>query len=73
MNVGSQANVCAGVCNGKIRVWHHLPKTWNGDTAATVYQKVLYPAMQKHRGAKRTYTILGTMTQRGTKATLRNG
>ena len=58
MNVGSQANVCAGVCNGKIRVWHYLPKTWNGDTAATAYQKVLYPAMQKHRGAKRTYTIL---------------
>ena len=58
MNVGVQASVCAGVCAGKIRVWHYLPKTWNADAAATIYQKVLHPAMQKHRGVKRSYTIL---------------
>ena len=34
MNTGARANVCAGVSNGRIVLWHYLPKSWTGQAAA---------------------------------------
>eukprot|EP00973_Karenia_brevis_P007597 1031076-Karenia_brevis.AAC.1 len=37
VNPGASVNVCAMICNSKVRVWHYLPKTWCGNAAAELY------------------------------------
>ena len=58
MNTGAQASVCAGISNGRVVLWHYLPKTWNGTVAADLYTNVIHPSLQKHRGIKRSYVLL---------------
>ena len=57
-NTGGKVNLCAGIINGRVRVWHYLPKTWNKNAAVALYRDVIAPALKKHRGNKRTYVIL---------------
>lgn len=58
MNTGAKAGVCAGVSNGKIVLWHYLPKAWNGQVAADLYTDVIYPLLKRVRGQKRSYLLL---------------
>jgi hypothetical protein len=57
VSVGS-VNVCACIIGGKVRVWHYLPKRWCGEAAVDLYEKVVAPALIKHRGVKRSYVML---------------
>ena len=58
MNTGACASVCAGISNGRIVLWHYLPKRWTGQAAADLYSDVIYPSLCKHRGEKRSYKLL---------------
>ena len=58
VNPGGKLNVCGAIIGGRIRVWHYLPNTWNGDAAADLYENTLAPALSKHRGAKATYLVV---------------
>ena len=59
VNPGGSVTVCAGIIDGKLRLWHHLEKgKWNGSVAASMYRGPLLKALQKHRGVKAKYLIL---------------
>ena len=58
VNTGGHVNVCAGIVGCRVKIWHYLPPTWSGAVAESLYRDVVYPALVKHRGKKRTYTIL---------------
>ena len=51
-------NVCAGIINCRVRVWEYLPKTWNGEVAASLYRGAIATALKKCRGEKDKYRIL---------------
>ena len=34
-----------------------MPTVWEGEGVLHFYEKLLFPALQKHRGKKRRYTI----------------
>ena len=56
--VGPMVNVCAGIINCRVRLWEYLPKTWNGEVAASLYRGPIAKALRKWRGEKRRYHIL---------------
>ena len=58
VNTGGKVSVCAAIIGGRVRVWHYLTSKWTGAVAETLYKDVLHPALVKHRGKKRSYTIL---------------
>ena len=58
VNPGGTVNVCAAIIGGRVRVWHYLPRTWNGQTAADLYEHTLAPALATHRGEKAKYVIV---------------
>ena len=59
VNPGGSVTVCAGIIDGRLRLWHHLEKgKWNGAVAASVYRGPLLKALQKYRGVKPRYLIL---------------
>ena len=59
VNVGGKVDVCAGVINGKIRLWHYLPKkNWSGAVAADAYKGPIAKALKAHRGDKAKYLVL---------------
>ena len=57
-NIGPRVNVCAGIINSRVRVWEYLPKTWNGDVAASLYRGPIAAALRKWRGAQQRYWLL---------------
>ena len=57
-NTGASVNICAGISNGKIVLWHELPKVWNGKEAAALYAGAIIKCLKKHRGTKRKYLVL---------------
>ena len=57
-NCGGSANVCAGISNGRIVMWEYLPKKWNGQVAADLYEGAIITTLRKERGEKRKYLIL---------------
>lgn len=58
VNTGGGINVCAGIINGKLHLWHHLKGgKWNGGVAADLYRGPLLKALKKHRGEKATYLV----------------
>jgi transposase len=73
-NPGASVSICAGIVNNKIRLWQELPKTWNGEEAAKLYSGPILKTLQKHRGKKRSYTVLedndptGYKSNKGKKA-----
>jgi hypothetical protein len=58
MNPGASLNVCAGIANGKIVMWHYLPKKWNGAEAAALYRGPILRTLRRTRGVKAKYRIL---------------
>ena len=58
VNTGGSATLCACIIGGKVRVWQYLPFRWCADEAVRLYRGVKYPALRKHRRAKRRYTLL---------------
>ena len=58
VNTGGNVKLFAAIIGCRVRVWHYLPRRWNGDEAKKVYEKVLAPALKRHRGPKRTYILL---------------
>ena len=69
-NTGGSAHLCAAIIGGRVRVWHYLPRTWNGATAAALYKNVLAPALKKYRGAKRRYLVLEDNDPTGFKSNI---
>lgn len=57
-NCGGSVNICAGISNGRIVLWEYLPKTWNGQVAADLYEGAIIKTLRKVRGRKRKYLIL---------------
>ena len=57
-NCGGSVNVCAGISNGRIVLWEYLPRTWNGQVAADLYEGAIIKTLRKVRGEKRKYLIL---------------
>ena len=70
MNTGARANVCASVSNGRIVLWHCLPKNWTGQAAADLYKDVIFPTLKRVRGVKRSYRILEDNDPTGYKSNL---
>ena len=58
MNTGAVAKVCAGLSNGRVVLWEYLPKTWNGEEAASLYRGAIAKTLEKHRGQKRKYRVM---------------
>ena len=59
VNPGGKVDVCAGIINCKIKMWHYLPKkNWCGAIAEGVYRGPVIKALKKHVGPKRAYLIL---------------
>jgi len=59
VNPGGKVDVCAGIINSKIRLWHYLPKTnWCGAAAADLYRGPVISALKKHAGTKTSYVIM---------------
>ena len=69
MNLGSNAKLCAAIIGDRVRVWHYLPKTWSSAEAVKLYKNILAPALKRHRGSKRRYTILEDNDPTGWKST----
>lgn len=58
VNPGGVLNVCAGIIDCKVRLWHYLPKTWNGQVAADTYRGPIRKALVRHRGVKASYLVV---------------
>ena len=54
--VGPMVNVCAGIINCRVRLWEYLPKTWNGEVAASLYRGHIATALKKWRGPSTSTT-----------------
>ena len=67
-NTGGKVNVCAGISNGRVVLWEYLPKSWNGEEAARLYQGAILKGLKKHRGQKRNYRVLEDNDPRGYKS-----
>ena len=57
-NTGGHAKLFAAIIGCRVRIWHYLPRRWNGATAAEVDSDVLAPALRRHRGVKRRSAVL---------------
>jgi hypothetical protein len=59
VNPGGRVDVCAAIVNGKVRMWHYLPKqNWCGKAAKDLYRGPVIKALKKHVGVKNQYIIL---------------
>lgn len=59
VNPGGSVTVCAGIIDGRLRLWRHLDKgKWNGLVAANIYRGPLLKALQRYRGMKAKYMVL---------------
>ena len=69
VNPGGSVTVCAGIIDGRLRLWRHLDKgKWNGLVAANIYRGPLLKALQKYRGMKANMWCWRTTTQSGFKS-----
>jgi hypothetical protein len=50
MNVGGSVNVCAGLSGGKVVLWEYLPKKWNGEEAAKLYNGAIAKCLRRQGG-----------------------
>ena len=51
--------IIAGVCNGRVRMWHDVPRgRWSGEAAANMYAGPLKRALAEAWPAKRTWRVL---------------
>jgi len=55
---GSAHEVCAGISNSRIVLWHYLPNKWNGELAAETYRGPIMKVLKAERGEKRKYRVL---------------
>jgi len=59
LNPGAKVEVCAGIIDCKVKLWHYLGSgNWCGEKAAKLYRGPISRALQRHRGAKDIYRIL---------------
>ena len=71
VNPGGATTVCAGIINGRIRLWHYLPSsTWSAKAAEALYRGPVAQALRRHRGSKRSYRILEDNDPTGYKSKL---
>ena len=66
----SSARVAAGVGNGRVRLWHVLPKTWTGAAAAKFYEGPTLAALKRTWPGKRVFTVLEDNDPTGFKSKL---
>ena len=67
-NTGGKVNVCAGISKGRVVLWEYLPKTWNGEQAASLYGGAIMDILKKQHGHKRSYRVLEDNDPRGFKS-----
>ena len=71
--------ICAAVGGDRVLMWHTVGKTWNGQTAADVYQGPLLAALRKRWGIKPKYIVCedgdrkGFQSGKGIKAKAKAG
>jgi len=70
INPGAKVLVCAAIVNCKVKVWEYLPRRWCAAAAADLYEKILYKALRRHRGIKKSYKILEDNDPTGYKSKL---
>lgn len=58
VNPGASANICAGIIGNRVRIWHYIPKRWNGAEAAALYRGPIIKALRRYRGQKRSYKVI---------------
>ena len=59
VNPGGSLNVCAGIINNRIKLWHYIKaKRWNGAVAAALYRGPIIRALRRYRGRKHSFRIL---------------
>lgn len=68
INTGGVVNVCAGISNGKVVLWHYLQKRWSGEAAAALYRGPLLNALRRARGEKAKYLIVEDNDRTGYKS-----
>ena len=47
-NTGGVAKICAGIINGRVKIWHYLPNRWDQHAAVDVYEQVVHPALARY-------------------------
>ena len=57
-NPGSSVSVCAGIIGGKVKLWHYLPKAWNGQVAAQTYRGPIRRTLKRYAGVTPKYKVL---------------
>ena len=72
-NTGANVNVFAAIIGRRVRVWHYVPGVWSGSAAEKVYRDELAPALKRHRGTKRQYTLLEDNDPTGFKSNVAKG
>ena len=68
-NPGCSVSVCAGIIGGKVKLWHYLPKVWNGQVAAQTYRGPIRRALKRYVGVKPKYKVLEDNDPVGYKST----
>ena len=68
INPGASVNVCAGIINSQVKLWHYLPSRWNGEVAEATYRGPVLAALKKTCGAKRSFSILEDNDRAGYKS-----
>ena len=68
LNTGGACNVLGGILNNQIKLWHYLPKRWNGSVAECAYQGPIARALKHYRGVKPHYKVLEDNDPAGYKA-----
>ena len=58
VSTGGNAKLIAAIIGARVRVWHHLPRRWCGGEAEKIHEKMLAPALERHRGPKRRRILL---------------
>ena len=67
-NPGAVVNICAGIANGKIALWHELPAKWNAEVAEGLYRGPIMKTLTAEHGKKHRYAILEDNDPAGFKA-----
>jgi hypothetical protein len=70
-NTGTKSvRIAGGVGNGRVRLWHELAKTWNGQAAAKLYLGPVRSALRRANPKKRSYLMLEDNDPTGFKSTV---
>ena len=56
-NVGSHVHIAAGVCKGRIKMWHEVRGRWNGEAAKRLYEGATIATLKKEYPTRADYVL----------------